>query len=249
VTFHDIQKTVGDFLLNWQTLIAGLLALLGALLTILLLRNQAREAAERKSRGARVMLPAALDTLTGYVIDSVRWLDSVREKADLSEKGAYRHSIPVNTPPRPDPGMLTVFRDCVESVDIKHVRIISDLVSKIQIQNAWISSLNDYFVNYPLYETKRFGLSGEIDEASVKSILLVAIANQLFPYARLQTDALPPPLDLRAVRMAMRACHLEEINHVNVFNALTDPYIKAEHASGVYMYQVPEPAPEEDEDV
>jgi hypothetical protein len=86
--FHDFQKIVGDILFNWQTLIAGALALIGAWLTVRALKKQARDEAERKTRGARALLPAALDALTGYATDSVRWLDSVREKADHSEKGA-----------------------------------------------------------------------------------------------------------------------------------------------------------------
>jgi hypothetical protein len=93
---YDVQKIVGDFLLNWQTLIAGILALWGAWLTIKALRKQNGEDAERKMRGARVMLPAALDTMTAYSIDSIRWLNEVREKAALSETGAYRGLIPVN---------------------------------------------------------------------------------------------------------------------------------------------------------
>jgi len=225
MTLHDFAKAVGDFLLAWQTLIAGLLALLGAWLTVRALQNQARQDAERKARAARVMLPATLDALILYSIDSVRWLDSIREKAVFSEKGAYKGAIAVNTPPRPDGGMMEKLHDCVEAVDIEHVRLLSDLVSKIQVQSARIRSLHDYLENYQLYEVKRFGLSAEIDDASVTSIKLVALCNGLFPYARLETDDVPAPIDYDAVRIAFRTCHLEEFKNVSVWNALTTPYL------------------------
>lgn len=190
------------FIYDWQTLIAGVFALVGAIVTVRALRKQAREEVERRARAVRVMLPAALDALIAYSIESLRWLESIREKATLSEKGTHRGSVPVNTPPKVDQWTLIAFRDCVESVDIDHVRFISGMVSKIQIQAARMASLNDYLTNYQLYQSKRFGLSAEIDDAGVVAIRLVARANQLFPYARLETDVLPPPLDLTAVRNA-----------------------------------------------
>jgi len=49
-----LTKPIGDFLFNWQTLIAGILALIGAVVTVRALRKQAREDAERKERASPV---------------------------------------------------------------------------------------------------------------------------------------------------------------------------------------------------
>src|ERR1700744_5925403 len=89
------------FIAYWQTLIAGLVALGGAYITVRTMNQQAREATERKRRSARAMLPSTLDEIHNYALASIRWLENVREKAVLVEKGALgSNPVPVNVCPR-----------------------------------------------------------------------------------------------------------------------------------------------------
>src|SRR5690242_10863611 len=88
---------------QWQDFIAGVLALLSALGTILFLYRQSKLEALRKLRGARTLLPQTLDELENFEIACVRWLESLREKARKAETGEIRHpSIPINGRPRLD---------------------------------------------------------------------------------------------------------------------------------------------------
>lgn len=228
-----MQKIIGDWLLDWQTLIGGGLALLGAWLTVRALRIQARTDEDRKARAARVMLPSALNLLVDYAIASVRWLEGIRKNATLSEAGAYKTANMTLTHPKTPLDLIKALRDCVEFLPLAHARHVGEILSKIQVQNTWIASLDDYLVNYSLYEIKRFGLTKEIDDASVKSVKLIALANSLFPFARFETDDVPETPGMKEEESAFKQCHLNTVKNVTVWNALTTPYIDDAQNGGV----------------
>src|SRR5437764_1016879 len=133
---------------HWQTLITGILALIGAGATILALRAQAKQEAARKRKGARVMLPATFVEVFAYALACIRWLESLREKAALAEKGALRGSIPVGTSPRPNTAITAQLRECVENFQGTSSDFIASLLFKLQIQYSRVASLQDYFDNF-----------------------------------------------------------------------------------------------------
>jgi hypothetical protein len=210
--------------LDWQTLIAGLLALIGAWWTIRAMNRHAQEGGLRKARAARALLPATLMAVIRYAAVSVRWLESVKEKATFTEQGQYgNQSVSVNTWPRPDPGFIHELVQCVEYFDGAHSSYTSELLSQIQIQQARIAELHDYFADPPHHGRTRSGLRRDIHKFMADSVKIAALANQLFPYARRKSDAAPAPLDLAAMRSALYDCKLDDTKDAEVWNILTQP--------------------------
>jgi hypothetical protein len=225
-------SAISKALYDWQTLIAGIVAFIGAWFTVRALNKQAREEAERKARAARSMLPATLSVVGDYSQSSIRWLKSIRQKAEYTEQGKYaaNSAIAVGTSPRPDSGMLASLKNCVETFEIENARFVAFLLNKIQVHHARVAGLQDYFENYPSFQVKRVGLSREIDVYIANSVEIVAMTNQLFPFARMDTDAAALLPDLPAFRSAFRDCHLDEARDVQAWNKLTNQFLEKERA-------------------
>lgn len=216
---------VYQFLLAWQTLIAGLIALGGAILTVLALNRQAREAAERRARAARARLPAALDLLNNYALQCVRWLKDLKPKAEIASTGAYQRnqSIPVGTCPRPDGGMMDTFAECVAALDIAPARFIDDLLARLQVQHSRIASLADYFENHYRHPVRQIL---NIEDYVANAIEIDALGRSAYPYARKQCDETPRGLDLGTVTQAFQACELDASSDAATWKILSDRYIE-----------------------
>lgn len=222
------------FLNTWQTLIAGLLALIGAFITVRALNRQARDATERKARALRAMLPSTLSAIDTYAIETIRWLKSVREKADLLDKGQYTNqAVAVASCPRPDTAAVRFLQDCVEHFNPDASRFVAKLLSKQQVHNSRIVDLRDYFENHPQYETKQIGLAKNIDEFIASAVDLAANAKQLFPYARFEIDTAPTAPDAQAAMAVFQQCHLQPHRDVEAWNVLTNRYPETA-AAGMY---------------
>jgi hypothetical protein len=218
---------MGDFLYRWQTLIAGMLALAGAGWTIWALRRQAQEDSERKFRSARATIVITLVTAHDYAVACVRWLEGVRDKAQLAESGsAGPGAILVATAPRPDGKMIAELSECVERFPIPLSRSVAEFVSKIQVQHARIWDLYDYFTNYDRTNSNRVGLNRNIDGYIADSVEIVALGNGLLLYGRGQTESIAAPT-LAQITAAFHECGLQEIRNVGPWNAVTDPYLKS----------------------
>lgn len=226
-----------EILNTWQTLIGGVLALAGAVITVWVLNRQSREATQRKARALRAMLPNQLSSIHSYSIESIRWLKSVREKSTLLESGQYgNQSVSVPTCPRPDTAAVAFLQDCVEHFDREPSRFVAILLSKIQVHHSRVSDLFDYFTNYPLYETKLIGVSKNIDEFLANAVDLDANAKQLYPYARFEIDTAPLPPDANAAMAAFYQCQLEPVRDTEAWNILTNRYPETA-AAGAYKPQ------------
>lgn len=226
-----------DFLNKWQTLIGGILALIGAVITVWVLNRQSHEATQRKSRALRAMLPNQLATIHNYSIETIRWLKNVREKSSLLESGQYgNQSISVPTSPRPDAAAITFLQDCVEHFDRGPSRFVAVLLSKVQVHQSRVTDLFDYLVNHPLYETKLVGLAKNIDEFIASAVDLDANAKQLYPYARFETESTPLAPDANAAMAAFHQCQLQPMRDTEAWNILTNRFPETA-AAGAYKPQ------------
>jgi len=229
--------TAVELLNKWQTLVGGLLALAGAVITVWALNRQSHEATQRKARALRAMLPNQLSSIHGYAIESIRWLKSVREKATLLERGQYgNQSIAVPTCPRPDAAAISFLQECVEHFDREPSRFVAILLSKLQVHQARVTDLFDYFANYSLYETKLIGVPRNIDEFVASAVDLDANAHQLYPYARFEADTAPAPPDANAAMAAFHQCQLQPVRDTEAWNILTNRYPETA-AKGAYKPQ------------
>jgi hypothetical protein len=223
--WYDSLSYAYGFVRDWQTLIAGIIAFIAAVMTVSDLRRQAREAAERKARAARAMLPSTLDSLDNYALECIRWLKEVEPKAKAAESGLFGDSsIPVNQCPRPDTGMMRTLAECVANLDIAPARFIDDLLARLQVQHSRIASLYDYFKNHQLYSVKQLI---KIEDHIANAVEISALARNAYPFARKQTEETPRGLDFAAVTQAFQACHLDASRDVYTWNILSNRYLNA----------------------
>jgi hypothetical protein len=220
-----ISDSVG-FLYDWQTLIAGLIALAGAIITVVALGGQARDERTRKSRAARALLPAALASIDDYAVACIRWLHEASGPARRAEQQPHMIAeINLDPPPRFDSSVAATLRDCVEIVDKAPAKGLAALMSKIQVQSSRIAHLDDYLRRYQCLDVKLVGLERNIDEFTANAVEIAASANSFFAFARLETNKTPAALDFEALSGAFHACGLDPIRDVDAWNVLTKRFL------------------------
>lgn len=134
---------------EWQTLVAGLIALLGALLTVVVIEKQlalARETEDdrrkRKHYAARAGMPAALSELVDYSRQSYAVFKLVAPPGNFA--GArILHDAPWVSPRIPGipSSALRVMTTCIESAPTNIMPDIANLVEEFQVLHARMLSL------------------------------------------------------------------------------------------------------------
>jgi len=169
---------------RFQSLIAGILALIGAIWTIRTITRQIRqtndheeERRRRKSFASRSALPLVLTNICDYARELAGFADCVYRKdlegyADtknrkLVEKYPYEH--------------IEILKQCVEHADLATMTILSSLIRRIQFTRSRVRrSLNDLNLFDHMHEEtrKRKSKSHLID-----AVYLHAIALHIYEYA------------------------------------------------------------------
>jgi hypothetical protein len=132
------------FFSNWQTLIAGLLALIGAGWTVRNIRRQIeqtddleRKRQQRDERAARAALPLALNELTQYCDDCirllVRYVPAKRGESEIVEPT-------LSAPAVPD-GIISTFQAIARNEDTGIANEVAGVLSRLQIQSARLRGL------------------------------------------------------------------------------------------------------------
>lgn len=220
------MKDVIGFLYNWQTLITGVMALVGAWITIRAVRRQSNDDAERKRRASRAMLPATLDAVHLYALATIQWLRSTKEKVIYLEQGKYANQpLSTGTSPRLDGETSKALQACVENFHLPEARFAAGLLSRAQVLQSNVSSLSDYFENHSGYQVKRVGLLREVNQQIANAVELVALVARAFPFARNEQETVDGSVDLYAIRNAFKLCFLNEVQEVEAWNLATNRFL------------------------
>jgi hypothetical protein len=173
-----------EWLDKWQTLLAGVLALIGAMWTVYYIHRQIKQVDElekaRRSKeelAARAVLPLALSQLVQYASECLRVIK------DRSVQPGMLPGDPLDE----NAGLPTVQRDiigtlqaCVRYADNTVVGQISTLLAAIQVQQARLRELIIRSARRPDRRIPRFEAIGAmIDAAEIH-----AKASALFEYGR-----------------------------------------------------------------
>ena len=86
-------KDSPDFLHRWQTLAAGLIALLGAAWTVHTMQRKEREEQKRKQKAAKFPLGNALTEVCGYSREGMSYLVDLKERQGEFNKELSRETI------------------------------------------------------------------------------------------------------------------------------------------------------------
>jgi hypothetical protein len=189
---------------KYQTLIAGLLALFGAWLTVRKLTEQIRQAEtleadrrERRNLAARTVMPATLTELIEYAMACIHFLGQFHPR----ELGQVVAPEGVEAPRVPAEALLNL-RECVQFGDEIVAEVIADMMSQIQIQHSRLASITrprDGEIILPL----------NIEVCLVDAVEVYARASKLFPYARRVPDAAPATPTIEDLRASVWHCHFD----------------------------------------
>jgi hypothetical protein len=204
-TISEWWPTISQQVFDWQTLIAGFLALVGAGWTVRGLRAQIRQThqlAEDRRRheelAARAVVPLSVSDMSRYSRDCIQLLtiyvtgERPIVPADLEVPSASSDSI-------------GAFRDCARFADPKVAMQIHTLLSAVQVQQARLRSL------IRKSRGKQMSLSKGVD-AIIDAAEVHAKSDDLFSYAR-DADAVPRRTPVSQLRTALRNSGFWESEH------------------------------------
>jgi hypothetical protein len=164
---------------DWQTLAAGVLAILGAMFGGWVIWRQTnvvdrrvQATLNRQYAAARSVLPLALSALAEYSKDCASSL-----RLRISSHTSCNNALPTF-----DPKMIFMLRDVVESTENIVSERISTIISDVQILAARLRSLSD-----PNFLATKLSLEMYIANAAV----IYSRCEDLFSYARRETDETP----------------------------------------------------------
>jgi len=174
---------------DWQTLIAGLLALGAAAITAFFLRKQIRQTEklhqaelQRRHSAARATLPLTLSGMIENVEEMMEALHAAKQ--EISDH--LHNQLNFELPPVPA-NHIAELQEVIASTERQDViELISEIIGEIQILWARARILVD--------ERERRHLAGlkqHIDEWIILSAQIYALVEVLFPYARSETDEVP----------------------------------------------------------
>lgn len=179
-----------EFVLNrYQTLISALIALLGALLTIIYLHkqiqhsdDQEKKRIERQNYAARASLPLALSQIYSYGEDCLKLL----AQANYRMTGSAPYSIdgPLTAPEIATFPISTLDRN-IEFADNPAKERMADLIACVQVQRARLEGV------------LRAPSQPELASSTVDVFEILSIIDSLFPYSRRETAELESSLVIK----------------------------------------------------
>lgn len=214
-----------DWLYRWQTLIAGILAVLVGSGTIFYLRQQIKqtndaseETRKRKDVAARALLPHALDDIDDYALRCIKILLPLTE----GEKPGSA-SIACPLPPR---DALIAIRDAVEYANEKTTPALAALAAWTQVQAARVrDGCNKY--NEESGEIGKL-LRLEIRGYIADTVELHARAGSLFDYSRRISEG----AERINLRNSAVVCGLNDLLNSEILKALEGRQAKIDACGG-----------------
>ena len=220
----DAYRLVSEF----QTLIAGVIALVAAYLTVRTMRQQIRQSDDhaadirrRKSKAARAAMPGALSALCDHAEASAYVAVRLRRAVDGNEIGRRAseetHSISALVIPQ---GAITILRECIEFSDDEPAESISELIRTLQIQYARLRGIaadcRGENSGSSIVVTTLLNADQNIFDATN----LYALTESLFVYARAETDSAPSRVCQDDVLRALFILRIHEQDFPSVYEMI-----------------------------
>lgn len=195
------------FFKDWQTLIAGMLALLAAVPTVFMLNEQiqleqrrAQDAIERKQFAAKSSLPLALVELTKYADLCLKQLASLKENIDCH--GVLRQGGDgISVPKLPLSAVQTV-ESCLESASASNRDALAGILCHLQIVNSRLEACETDRVTIRV----RHNLITFIIDA----LELRRRVEHVFPYARGESETISTVISADELKTAAFFANLRE---------------------------------------
>ncbi|MDB5572264.1 MAG: hypothetical protein JWN93_3447 [Hyphomicrobiales bacterium] len=188
-----------DYWLNrYQTLVGGLIAFVGALLTVVFIHRQIQQSStqveeqrRRRSFAANATLPLALDQIVGYAELCISEIKKIYEsKQDQSGLATLKNCSFVV--PDVPPSALLVLKECIEYADAEVARDLKALVVILQLQHARFENTQARLMSQGSGKIVSWG---NLDDVVHDALEVGAEAERFLPYGRGQS-AIPSPINI-----------------------------------------------------
>jgi hypothetical protein len=197
-------------LFEWQTLIAGLLAVLAAAVSVWFLRKQISQtealhqaALRRRFNAARATLPLTLSGLCAYATALVGELSARRRARSPSNVNGSREPLLTPAPPTE---LVVSLQQMIEATEQKNVvALLSEIIGEIQVLTARVSGLTHY-------QTIR-----SVDTYIIQGAGIHALASSLFDFARREVESGPISVNWESVVNALRAMNIHDSQFPELF--------------------------------
>lgn len=190
-----------DTLKEWQTLVAGLLALIAAIATVWILvcqlrlqksqldalQDAAREIQRRKLLACRAVLPADLSAIMKHAEECAR---TVGIALRMLRREQDRESLATNTLPDRVVGNLQAL---IEQLNEPDAEKIADLLACYQVQLARLNGELALFNNPDQLGVTRIITEENMEFTLEKTVELFLIAESMFSFARREVHEIPEP--------------------------------------------------------
>lgn len=211
-----------DFAKDWQTLIAGLMALAAAFIggryinrQVIASNDQEQRRWDAKLAAARAVLPLTLSSICEY---TQRCAEVLKEIYAARDNGL----IPTTTVVPPLPSVpeqaISGLKEMVETGPKEIVRRLAKLIKEIQIQDA---RLHDLAVN--LVEDNRLHIivtETNIETYIIEAAEIYALAASFFGYARQETEAAPLDIGRERISGALHYFTIYDHDYPEVYRML-----------------------------
>lgn len=209
---------------DYQALIAGILAVVGAAFTVFFMKaqieqqdNHADDIRRRKSRAARSVMPLALSAIVEYARNTadvaLRLLPYARgtyTRGSASEESMHNFAVP-NLPQ----DIIITLKECIEFADDANADRIADLLGDLQVH---ISRLSGHINRLP--SVSRDTIERDIIDAAK----IYASAGTLFNYARRETDDPPESVSLSEMQTSLRQCGIDVSAFPEIYTTVQRSY-------------------------
>lgn len=228
------DKNVGT-VRDWQTLIAGLIAIVAALMGggfVLYQtyegRRQEHARIARHHAAARAVLPLALSGLVDYA-EAVAAALEVLRRTVVSRRVMGFPGVPF-VPPVFKPELIEPLRDLVESASESVGERVAKIIEDVQIMDARLRDIPRKIAPGSSSLYLEVNLNGDILLAAT----IFARCSDLFNYARRRTDDAPQPFpNVKSLTTALNLLGFDEWTHTELYAdaVRTVEYYEGEGAS------------------
>ena len=225
-----------DVVERFQTLITGLLAVVAAIVTIYFIRKQivqvdqhSEEARYQKSKAARAFMPNALSALCEYANESIIVLIGLRAAIVAGETGRRASDeVRAVTVPIIPHNALSTLKECIEFSYEEPAGKIAHLIRELQIQNSRLRTL---ISDCQRVEGSRIVVTAPIhaDSGIFDAANIYALAENLFEFARSETESAPNDVNVQDVKRALFLLSIDDSSFPEV-HTLVDKRMGRENA-------------------
>lgn len=230
---HDavLARDIWDRLGYWQTLVSGLLALGGVILTVLVIlaqigeqRRQFADARVRAARSSRASSSFGLAELCSYAAASVRWAVLLpHRRGQLSDELA--EDLRAGFPDLPDSAIRSLGK-AAEYADEREAVAISVLLEEMQVQNSRMRRARDLALQGEIgSRTNVTALDATRDQQLLDAAVVHARASNLFSWSRRDNrQTLLDSSENWRIANSLRNLNVSETDYPGVWRILTEQY-------------------------